>query len=70
MIFERDGRHIHADLLGPRGGRTVCLVHSLAADMTMWAEQVPALLGAGDGQAARAHAQQGLRLFQGLPAYR
>jgi 3-oxoadipate enol-lactonase len=47
MLIERDGRKIHADLLGPRGGRTVCLVHSLAADMTMWAEQVPALLGAG-----------------------
>lgn len=47
MIFERDGRRIHADLLGPRGARAVCLVHSLAADMTMWAEQVPVLLEAG-----------------------
>lgn len=49
MLVRRDGRRIHADLLGPREGRVACLVHSLAADMTMWAEQVPALLAAGYG---------------------
>lgn len=47
MLITRDGRRIHADLLGERTGRAVCLVHSLAADITMWAEQVPALLDAG-----------------------
>jgi 3-oxoadipate enol-lactonase len=48
MLIAHDGRLIHADLIGPRQ-RVVCLVHSLAADMTMWAEQVPALLEAGFG---------------------
>jgi 3-oxoadipate enol-lactonase len=48
MLVARDGLRLHADLLGPRD-RVVCLVHSLAADMTMWAEQVPALLAAGFG---------------------
>jgi 3-oxoadipate enol-lactonase len=47
MLIEKDGRRIHADLLGERGRRAVCLVHSLAADMTMWAEQVPMLLEEG-----------------------
>lgn len=47
MLLERDGLKIHADLLGERGRTPVCLVHALAADMTLWAEQVPALLGAG-----------------------
>lgn len=48
MLFLRDGLRLHADLIGPRT-RVVCLVHALAADMTMWAEQVPALLEAGFG---------------------
>jgi 3-oxoadipate enol-lactonase len=47
MLIECRGQKIHADLLGERGRPAVCLVHSLAADMTMWAEQVPALLEAG-----------------------
>lgn len=47
MLLLRDGVRIHADLLGERGRRAVCLVHSLGADMTMWAEQVPVLLEAG-----------------------
>ena len=47
MLVARDGVRLHADLLGERGRRAVCLVHSLGADMTMWAEQVPALLEAG-----------------------
>jgi 3-oxoadipate enol-lactonase len=47
MLIEGRGLKIHADLLGERGRPAVCLVHSLAADMTMWAEQVPALLEAG-----------------------
>ncbi len=49
MLLIRDGRKIHTDLLGERERQVVCLVHSLAADMTMWAEQVPALLEAGFG---------------------
>jgi 3-oxoadipate enol-lactonase len=47
MLIEREGQRLHADLLGDPGRRVVCLVHALAADMTMWAEQVPALLQAG-----------------------
>lgn len=47
MLLRRDGRKIHGDLLGERGRQVVCLVHSLAADSGMWAEQVPALLEAG-----------------------
>jgi 3-oxoadipate enol-lactonase len=47
VLLLRDGLRLHADLLGERGRPAVCLVHSLGADMTMWAEQVPALLDAG-----------------------
>ncbi|WP_270937422.1 alpha/beta fold hydrolase [Falsiroseomonas oryzae] len=47
MLLRLEGRRIACDLLGERGRRAVCLVHSLGADMTMWAEQVPALLEAG-----------------------
>jgi 3-oxoadipate enol-lactonase len=47
MLIACGSHRIHADLLGERGQRAVCLVHSLGADMTMWAEQVPALLDAG-----------------------
>ena len=46
MLLRQDGRTVHCDLIG-EAGPVVCLVHSLAADGTMWAEQVPALLGAG-----------------------
>ena len=47
MLIACGSHRIHADLLGERGRRAVCLVHSLGADMTMWAEQVPVLLEAG-----------------------
>lgn len=47
MLMSRDGRPIAYDLVGEDDRRTVCLVHSLAADSGMWAEQVPALLRAG-----------------------
>ena len=38
---------LHYDLIGPRDGRVVCLVHSLAADTGMWREQMLPLLNAG-----------------------
>jgi 3-oxoadipate enol-lactonase len=47
MLIKRDDALIHADLLGDAAQPVVCLMHSLAADMTMWAEQVPPLLEAG-----------------------
>jgi 3-oxoadipate enol-lactonase len=47
MLLRHEGRRIQADLLGPRGRPAVCLVHALAADSGLWAEQVPALLEAG-----------------------
>jgi 3-oxoadipate enol-lactonase len=49
MFCARDGRRIHYDLLGARDRPFVCLVHALAADSGLWAEQVPVLLGAGFG---------------------
>lgn len=47
MLLRLNGRPIYYDLLGPDDAPTVCFTHSLAADGGMWAEQVPALLGAG-----------------------
>ncbi|WP_431281320.1 alpha/beta fold hydrolase [Humitalea sp. 24SJ18S-53] len=47
MLMQRDGRNIAYDLIGGADSPTVCLVHSLAADSGMWAEQIPALLDAG-----------------------
>ena len=38
---------LHYDLIGPRDGRVVCLVHSLGADTGMWREQMLPLLNAG-----------------------
>lgn len=38
---------LHYDLIGPRQGRVVCLVHSLGADTGMWREQMVPLLEAG-----------------------
>jgi 3-oxoadipate enol-lactonase len=35
------------DLIGPEAGEVVAFSHSLAADLGLWAEQVPALLAAG-----------------------
>jgi 3-oxoadipate enol-lactonase len=47
LLTTPDGITLSADLLGDPGRRTVCLVHALAADNGLWAEQVPALLYAG-----------------------
>jgi 3-oxoadipate enol-lactonase len=47
MLQIHNGRKIHFDLLGMEDAPVVCLVHSLATDSGMWAEQVPALLKAG-----------------------
>ena len=47
MLLSLNSRRIAYDLLGDEGTPVVCLTHSLAADGGMWAEQVPALLGAG-----------------------
>ncbi len=47
MLLQCDGRRLYYDLVGePRRG-IVCCLHALAADMGMWAEQVPALLDRG-----------------------
>lgn len=47
MLMTTGGRRIHYDLIGPPAAEVVCLLHSLAADGGMWAEQVPALLADG-----------------------
>lgn len=47
MLLTIDGRRIAYDLLGPAHAPAVVLLHSVAADGGMWAEQVPALLAAG-----------------------
>jgi 3-oxoadipate enol-lactonase len=47
MRLVRDTHVIHYDLLGDGENGTVCFAHALAADSGMWAEQVPAVLGAG-----------------------
>jgi 3-oxoadipate enol-lactonase len=47
MLLPLNGRNIYYDLVGPEGGPVACFGHSLAADGGMWAEQVPALVGAG-----------------------
>lgn len=47
MLLTREGRRTAFDLLGEDRRGTVCLVHSLAADGGMWAEQLPPLLEAG-----------------------
>lgn len=48
MFLRKDTRRIFFDLLGSDDAeRTVCLSHSLTADSSMWAEQVPDLLAAG-----------------------
>jgi 3-oxoadipate enol-lactonase len=49
MFATRAGRRLHYDLLGGRDRPFVCLVHALAADGGLWAEQVPVLLSAGHG---------------------
>ncbi len=47
MLLSSSGRTIAYDLMGPANGPVVCMTHSLASDIGMWAEQVPALLAAG-----------------------
>jgi 3-oxoadipate enol-lactonase len=47
MLLPLPGRNICYDLVGPESGRVIAFSHSLAADLGMWAEQVPALTAAG-----------------------
>ena len=47
MLLPLQGRNIGYDLVGPESGEVVAFSHSLAADLGMWAEQVPALTAAG-----------------------
>ena len=47
MLLPLVGRNIAYDLVGPENGPVVAFSHSLAADLGMWAEQVPAVLGQG-----------------------
>lgn len=47
MLLERTGLTTCYDILGPEDAEVVAFTHSLAADLGLWAEQVPALLAAG-----------------------
>ncbi len=47
MLLPLEGRRLYYDLAGPEDAPVVCITHSLASDGGSWAEQVPALLGAG-----------------------
>lgn len=47
MLLPFDRRRIYYDLNGPETGPVLCITHSLSSDSGMWAEQMPALLGAG-----------------------
>jgi len=47
MLLQHEGTRLHADLLGERSRPVLCLVHALASESGLWAEQVPALLAAG-----------------------
>ena len=51
MLLPLVGRNLAYDLVGPLTGPdnapVVAFSHSLAADLGMWAEQVPALVAAG-----------------------
>ena len=47
MLLPLQGRNLRYDLIGPESGQVVAFSHSLAADLGMWAEQVPALAAAG-----------------------
>ncbi len=47
MLLPLAGRNLAYDLVGPEKGEVVAFSHSLAADLGMWAEQVPALTAAG-----------------------
>lgn len=47
MLLPLVGRNIAYDIVGPEKAPVVVFSHSLAADLGMWAEQVPALVAAG-----------------------
>ena len=47
MLTHANGLRLAYDLLGPEAGPVVAFSHSLAADLGLWAEQVPPLLAAG-----------------------
>jgi len=48
MYIKLDGgRRIHYELIGRPDAPVVLFTHSLSADMGMWVEQIPDLLGAG-----------------------
>lgn len=47
MLLPLHQRTISYDIVGPEHGPVVVFSHSLAADLGLWAEQVPALLAAG-----------------------
>ncbi len=47
MLLPLKGRNICYDVIGPESGPVVAFSHSLAADLGMWTEQVPALANAG-----------------------
>lgn len=47
MLLPLQKRTLCYDIVGPEAGEVVAFTHSLAADLGLWAEQVPALLAAG-----------------------
>lgn len=47
MLHNTGKSLINYDLIGPADAPVVCMTHSLTSDFGMWAEQVPALIGAG-----------------------
>ena len=47
MLLPLRGRNICYDIIGPESGPVVAFSHSLAADLGMWTEQVPALAASG-----------------------
>jgi len=47
MLASLGSHKAYFDLFGAENGPVVCLVHSLASDSGMWAEQIPTLLEGG-----------------------
>jgi 3-oxoadipate enol-lactonase len=47
MLLTLNGTVVWYDLIGDESGEVVCLLHPLASDSGIWAQQVPALLRAG-----------------------
>lgn len=47
MLQRHNGRKIHFDYIGPTDAPVVCMVHSLATDSGMWADQIGPLLEGG-----------------------